>query len=239
MCSHSTTIVFGINQMQWMISETVFQLSSLSAMRTVSKSFFQRTSARAICFLANGYSSKQHLCWCGLEYNLSDGFGMGCSLPIEMIRPSHWFTNLGIDELVSSEYYKSRTKFMDALIAEEKATAEKHNLLLLSDVMSKTWATGTFWYTLALSSPSGLFTIFEQHIRPLFCTDYLEEFNLIMPFLWERNVGRIASHKLSIRVWQPTPTGVWSRTPGMISFWEWLPKMSFDFHHLPVGGGLG
>ena len=75
--------------------------------------------------------------------------------------------------------------------------SKTHKSPLLSDIMNTTWATGTFWYTLALSSPSGLFTIFQQHIRPLFCTDYLEEFNLIMPFLWERNIGCIAGRKLS------------------------------------------
>ncbi|GKZ25604.1 hypothetical protein AbraIFM66951_002993 [Aspergillus brasiliensis] len=87
---------------------------------------------------------------------------------------------------------------MDALKVEEKALmASKHSSPLLSDIMDRTWETGTFWYTLALSSPSGLFTIFQRHIRPLFCKDNLEEFHLIMPFLWGKNVGRIAYQKVS------------------------------------------
>jgi hypothetical protein len=118
-----------------------------------------------------------------------------------MVRPPHWLTDKGVDEIVSSEYDEVRKEFMNILTAEEEryrqATSRRNNLPLLSEVLNSTWAAGTFWYTLALSSPSGLFGIFKHHIRPLFCTEYLEEFNLVMPFLWEKNVGHIASCKLS------------------------------------------
>jgi hypothetical protein len=118
-----------------------------------------------------------------------------------MIRPPHWLTDKGVDELVSSEYDEIRREFMDILTVEEElnglATSRGNNLPLLSEVMNRTWTAGTFWYTLALSSPSGLFGIFKNHIRPLFCTEYLEEFHMVMPFFWEKNVGHIASCKLS------------------------------------------
>ncbi|RAK99712.1 uncharacterized protein BO80DRAFT_466024 [Aspergillus ibericus CBS 121593] len=180
------------------LGDCVFQLSSLSAMRTISKTFFQRELRRGP-FVFSLTDMHQSNIFVDADWNITCLVDLewACSLPIEMIRPPHWLTSMGVDELVLSEYDKLRTEFMDALNAEEQEMAEKPNSPLLSDVMSKTWATGTFWYTLALSSPSGLFTIFKQHIRPLFCTEYIEEFNLIMPFLWDRNVGRIASHKLS------------------------------------------
>ncbi|KAL2811735.1 hypothetical protein BDW59DRAFT_54160 [Aspergillus cavernicola] len=182
------------------LGDCVFQLSSLSAMRTVSKSFFQREFRRGP-FVFSLTDIHQSNIFVDADWNVTCLVDLewACSLPIEMIRPLHWLTNGGVDELVPSEYDKVRTEFMDTLKAEEKAmvASKKHNSPLLSDIMNTTWATGTFWYTLALSSPSGLFTIFKEHIRPLFCTDYLQEFNLVMPFLWERNLGRIASHKLS------------------------------------------
>ncbi|KAE8153631.1 hypothetical protein BDV25DRAFT_22006, partial [Aspergillus avenaceus] len=182
------------------LGDCVFQLSSLSAMRTVSKSFFQRGFRRGP-FIFSLTDVHQSNIFVDKDWNVTCLVDLewACSLPIEMIRPFHWLTNRGVDELVSSDYDKVRTEFMDALKAEEKAMvrSEKNTLPLLSDIMHTTWTTGTFWYTLALSSPSGLFTIFKQHIRPLFCADHTEEFNLVMPFLWERNIGRIASHKLS------------------------------------------
>ncbi|KAL4779890.1 hypothetical protein BJX76DRAFT_364824 [Aspergillus varians] len=177
------------------LGDCVFQLSSLSAMRTVSKSFFE-TEFRRGPFVFALTDLHQSNIFVDEDWNVTCLVDLewGCSLPIEMIRPPYWLTNMGVDELVPSEYDKVRTEFMGALISEERTM---QNPPLLSDVMSRTWAAGTFWYTLALSSPSGLFTIFKQHIRPFFCTDYVEEFNLVMPFLWEKNVARIANQKLS------------------------------------------
>ncbi|GKZ36754.1 hypothetical protein AbraIFM66950_007951 [Aspergillus brasiliensis] len=181
------------------LGDSVFELSSLSAMRTISKSFFEKELGRGpfVLSLTDLHQSNIFVdddwnvtCLVDLEW--------ACSLPIEMIRPFYWLTNLGVDQLVPSEYDKVRKEFMDALKVEEKALmASKHSSPLLSDIMDRTWETGTFWYILALSSPSGLFTVFQRHIRPLFCKDNLEGFHLIMPFLWGKNVGRIAYQKVS------------------------------------------
>lgn len=105
-----------------------------------------------------------------------------------------------MDEIDPSEYDVIRTEFMDILATEEDRyilPKRKRGDILLSEIMEQTWKAGTFWCTLALSSPSGLFMIFKQHIRPLFCQDYLEEFNFVMPLLWDRNVGYIAGRKLA------------------------------------------
>lgn len=127
-----------------------------------------------------------------------------CSRPIEMVRPPSWLTDKGMDELVPAEYDASRRQFVELLGAEEKEIGcstliKSHDgsTLLLSDVMNRTWETGAFWYAMALSSPSGVFTIFSNHIRPLFCRDYEEEFGMVMPFFFEKNVGEIAGRKLA------------------------------------------
>ncbi|PYI01892.1 hypothetical protein BO78DRAFT_423018 [Aspergillus sclerotiicarbonarius CBS 121057] len=128
------------------LGDCVFQLSSLSAMRTISKSFFQREFRRGP-FVFSLTDLHQSNIFVDADWNITCLVDLewACSLPIEMIRPPHWFTNMGVDELVPSEYEKLRAEFMDALIAEEQEMAGKHNSPLLSDVMSKTWATGTFW----------------------------------------------------------------------------------------------
>ncbi|KAL4886507.1 hypothetical protein BJY04DRAFT_228365 [Aspergillus karnatakaensis] len=180
------------------LGDGVFQLSSLSAMRTVSKSFFQRELQRGP-FILSLTDLHQSNIFVDADWNITYLVDLewACSLPLEMIRPPHWLPNMGVDQLVPSDYDKLRIEFMNALIAEEQGMTQTHNSPRSSDIMNRTWETGTFWYTLALSSPSGLFTIFKEHIRPLFCTNYIEEFNLILPFLWSRNVARIAHQKLS------------------------------------------
>lgn len=62
--------------------------------------------------------------------------------------------------------------------------------------MNQSWESGAFWYTLGLSSPSGIFSIFNKHIRHLFCKDHEEEFQVVMPFYFERSVWQIAGRKL-------------------------------------------
>ncbi|KAJ6155435.1 hypothetical protein N7470_006001 [Penicillium chermesinum] len=124
-----------------------------------------------------------------------------------MARPPSWLTDKGVDELVPAEYDAIRRQFIELLAAEEKEfgcniLSNSHDgsaLLCLSDVMNRTWETGAFWYAMALSSPSGLFTIFSNHMKPLFCRDYDEEFGVVMPFFFEKNVGKIAGRKLADR----------------------------------------
>lgn len=191
------------------LGDCVHQLSILSAMRTVFPEFFQRELRRGpfVFVLTDLHQSnifvdaEWHItCLVDLEW--------ACSQPIEMVRPPHWLTNKGVDEIIADEYDEIRMHFMNILAAEERqqlisATSNKINrtaiLPHLSDVMNRTWEMGTFWYTLALSSPTGVFRIFHEHIRPMFTSDYSEEFSVVMPFFWGKNVGHIAGLKLSDR----------------------------------------
>lgn len=188
------------------LGDCAYQLSALSAMRMIFPSFFQRDFRRGpFSFVLTDLH--QSNIFVDAEWNITCLVDLewACSRPTEMISPPYWLTNKGVDQLDSAEYNSIRTEFMEILIAEEKelgaATSrmidDREVLPCLSDVMNRTWATGTFWYTLALSSPSGLFRIFNEHIRRLFCANYGEEFNLIMPFFWGKNIGYTAGCKLS------------------------------------------
>lgn len=130
---------------------------------------------------------------------------MGYSLPIEMIQPPHWFTNIAVDRIVSGEYNEWRLEFMNALTTEEEQhdrhTSEKHasTSFKLSDIMSTAWDMGTFWYSLALSSPTGLFTLFDKEIQPRFtakCSDH-EAFHEIMPWYWSQDIVATLKSKLA------------------------------------------
>lgn len=188
------------------LGDCAYQLSVLTAMRTIFQSIFTRSFRRGpFVFIFTDLhqsnifvDSEWHItCLVDLEW--------ACTRPIEMVRPPSWLTDKGVDELVPAECDAIRRQFVELLAAEEKelgySTLTKSNdgsaLLYLSDVMNQTWETGAFWYAMALSSPSGLFTIFSNHIRPLFCKDYEEEFGVVMPFFFEKNVGKIAGRKLA------------------------------------------
>lgn len=129
------------------LGDCVFQLSSLATMRTVSKSFFERAFRRGP-FVFSLTDIHQSNIFVNEDWNVTCLVDLewACSLPIEMIRPFHWLTNKGVDELVSSEYDEVRTEFMDALKAEEEAMvgSQKNHSPLLSDIMNTTWAKGTF-----------------------------------------------------------------------------------------------
>ncbi|KAL3474091.1 hypothetical protein BJX99DRAFT_248539 [Aspergillus californicus] len=92
---------------------------------------------------------------------------LACSLLIKMIEPPYWLTGKGMDQIDADEYNVPRSELIKILALEEAADT-KSRMPRLSKVLAHTWATGTFWVTLALSSPSALFTIFRKHIYPQF-----------------------------------------------------------------------
>ncbi|KKK19056.1 hypothetical protein AOCH_005407 [Aspergillus ochraceoroseus] len=143
----------------------IYQTSTLTAMRTILPLFFRRELRRGPFFfcLTDLHQSnifvdeKWHItALVDLEW--------GCSLPAEMIQPPHWFVDHAVDRIDANEFDDVRREFMEILAAEETNTFPSEPKL--SGIMNKAWEMGTFWYTLALTSPSGLFTLFDKMIQP-------------------------------------------------------------------------
>lgn len=123
-----------------------------------------------------------------------------------MVEPPHWLSNQAVDLVVTEEYDKIRTEFMDILIAEGEqrfsctALADGNDTgaaLQLPAVMKQAWEMGTFWYTFALASPTGLFSLFYKKIQPRLIIDEHEDFTGIMSFYWSQNLVKIVARKLS------------------------------------------
>ncbi|KAL3472246.1 hypothetical protein BJX99DRAFT_249790 [Aspergillus californicus] len=186
------------------IGDCDYQLSMLTAMRTVFQSIFSRSFRRSpfVFVLTDLHQSnifvdaEWHItCLVDLEW--------ACTQPIEMLGPPYWLINKAVFQMTTAEYDPIRQEFMEVLSTQEQDydSATRNygaSNLRLSDFMKGSWERGAFWYSLALSSPSGLFTIFDNHIKPCFCKDY-EEFQVAMPFFFERNIGVIAGRKLADR----------------------------------------
>ncbi|EER28632.1 hypothetical protein D8B26_001096 [Coccidioides posadasii str. Silveira] len=185
------------------IPDCVSQMAALAAMRTLFPMFFRREFRRRpfVFSLPDLHQSNIFVdknwhvtCLVDLEW--------ACARPIEMVEPPYWLTNKSVDNMLLEEYDPLRKEFMAALVEEERriskcVTREDSDLPLLSEVMEQAWTTGTFWYTLALSSPTGLFGLFYRHIQPLLAGGKSREFGEVMPFYWEKDVGRFVAGKLA------------------------------------------
>ncbi|KFZ14430.1 hypothetical protein V501_03248 [Pseudogymnoascus sp. VKM F-4519 (FW-2642)] len=117
-----------------------------------------------------------------------------------MVEPPYWLTNKGVDQIQPDEYNKVRVEFMSILEEEELLAGRnttKRGGLRLADVMNQAWEMGTFWYTLALSSPTGLFQLFYHHIQPRLISIHEEDPDNVMPYYWAQDVFQIISRKLS------------------------------------------
>ncbi|KAE8149392.1 hypothetical protein BDV25DRAFT_156391, partial [Aspergillus avenaceus] len=187
------------------IHDCGYQMSALAAMRTIVPFMFSRNLRRGpfVFTLTDLHQSNifvddnWHItCLVDLEW--------ACSRPMEMVEPPYWLTNQGVDGITAKEYDLLRTELMTVLTEEETklpspifSAEAKMTMPRLSEVMQDAWTKGTFWYTLALSSPTGLFRLFYEHIQPLVAGNYSEEFSEVMPFYWERNVAKFVARKLS------------------------------------------
>ncbi|KAF7595537.1 hypothetical protein BBP40_005572 [Aspergillus hancockii] len=104
--------------------------------------------------------------------------------PLEFLRTPTWLTNKAVEEVIeeAEEYGKMRGELVDILANEEQKLPD--NQQRVSGIMKEDWETGTFWYTLVLTSPTGLFSIFCRQIRLRFRklkSDDDEESHMAMP----------------------------------------------------------
>ncbi|KAJ5702201.1 hypothetical protein N7488_009749 [Penicillium malachiteum] len=127
-----------------------------------------------------------------------------CSRPIEMIRTPLWLTSKPMDEITEDavEYDAARSEFLEIMANEEKnlrgdSRKEGEITISLSEIMNRSWHSGAFWFSLALSSPMGLFSVFYKQIQPRFiklCPDQ-EAFHEIVPWYWSQDYVNVAAAK--------------------------------------------
>ncbi|EEP81163.1 predicted protein [Uncinocarpus reesii 1704] len=130
-----------------------------------------------------------------------------CSKPVEMFHLPTWLTCKAIDEIAeeSEEYGKIRQELVDAIEAEEETllsskvcSSQRNNKLRLSTILNKGWENGSFWYSLGVASPAGIWAIFRREIQPRFlarCPRH-EGFHSIMPWYWSTEFVDIAKRKI-------------------------------------------
>lgn len=187
------------------VQDCGYQMSALAAMRTIAPLFFRRDFHRGP-FVFTLTDLHQSNIFVDDEWRITYLVDLewACSRPIQMVEPPYWLTNKGVDEIDVEEYNKLRNELLTIMNAEETEKSRSFLLkdagktpLRLSEVMEEAWASGTFWYSLALSSPTGLFSLFYGHIQPLLSKNDSEEIGEIMPFYWGKDVGKFVARKLA------------------------------------------
>ncbi|GIK04890.1 hypothetical protein Aspvir_008988 [Aspergillus viridinutans] len=186
----------------------IYQTSALAAMRTVFLSFFNPELRRGP-FAFTFTDFHQSNIFVDEDWHITSLVDLewACTRPIEMLRTPTWLTNKAVDEIAEepAEYDMMRREFMDILVAEEqrlsRTLASNHGSPQLSAIMEENWRVGTFWYTLALASPTGLFAVFYKQIQPRFienCPEH-DTFQQVMPWYWAQDWVKVAASKLSDR----------------------------------------
>lgn len=166
--------------------DCIYQMSALAAMKSISSLFLRRDLRNGPFFFSltdlhasNIFVDDKWNITCVLDLEWA------FSCPVEMIHPPRWLANQAIDEMDKTVYDPRRLEFMDAMETAERELSIPPSQGL-SMVMKQAWERGTFWYTLALQSPSGLARVFYDHIQPIMANGHEEnvQFYLIMAEYW-------------------------------------------------------
>lgn len=93
-----------------------------------------------------------------------------CWRPIEMLHPPHWLTSQAVDMIDVDLYTSVRQEFMGIMEQLEKNLYPNISVSVAA-IMNEGWENKNFWYTLALRSTTGIFSIFFDHIQPKFAEE--------------------------------------------------------------------
>lgn len=183
-------------------SDCVSQMTALALMRTVRPLFFdhQLNQGPFVFSLTDLHPSNilvdkdWHIkCLIDLEW--------ACSLPIEFMRTPIWLTGQAIDEIDTDAYNELRKDFIDKFEEEEKTCPAEYNIWRAS-IMERGWKLGTFWYSSALRSPTGLHFIFYDKIQPSHSEKHAKDpnFYLIVSQYWGLGTANFIKSKLDEKV---------------------------------------
>lgn len=181
-----------------------YQTGALTAMRAIFPSFFRRDLRRGpFTFIMTDLH--QSNIFVDRNWNITSLVDLewACSLPIEMVQPPHWFADQYVDQVEIEDFDTARVEFMDILATEEDKHVSKcdnvDETTKLSSIMNRSWEMGTFWYSLALSSPTGIFNLFYKKLQPRFKPPDCDAFLQVMPWYWSDKFVNIMVRKVRDR----------------------------------------
>ncbi|ODH20306.1 hypothetical protein ACO22_05916 [Paracoccidioides brasiliensis] len=201
------------------IEDCISQMCALATMRTVYSDFFDRKlrSGPFVLTLTDMHGSNFFV---DDEWHITKLLDLewACVRPIEMQHPPYWLTSQSVDRINEEQYSQICTEFIDIfeeeekkmVMTEEQRNGKDHNTAALgndmfppllssyAELLKSLWNKGTFWYCLALDSPTGLHHIFYNRIRPRYQIPYDKDsheevskfdsaFYIAAPTFWSSN----------------------------------------------------
>ncbi|PGG97357.1 hypothetical protein AJ79_09228 [Helicocarpus griseus UAMH5409] len=173
-----------------------YQAAALAAMRTVAMQFFKHgLRCGPFVYVLNDLHQSNILV--DEEWNIKYLIDLewACSRPIEMLHPPHWLTSQAVD-MIDVNLFTSVHQEFTSIMQQEESDIYKDTTISLSDVMNQGWESKTFWYALALTSPTGIFAIFFDRIRPMFAKYKESAFIEMMHRYWISDVGSFLEKKM-------------------------------------------
>ncbi|KAF9250514.1 uncharacterized protein N7518_005544 [Penicillium psychrosexuale] len=188
------------------LSDYIYQASALTGMQATFPSFFTKELCRGpFTFILTDLH--QSNIFVDDDWHITSLIDLewACSRPTEMIRTPTWLTNKAVDEISEDavEYEAVRSEFMEIMENEEGLLGEASGKANLSGIMDRSWRSGTFWFSLALASPTGLFSVFYKQIQPRFsqyCKNPAEAFQETMSWYWAQDFVRVGAKKRQDRI---------------------------------------
>lgn len=182
------------------LSDGINQMTALTGMRTALPLFFQRDLRRGP-FVFSLTDLHQSNIFVNKDWHITSLVDLewACSLPIEMIHPPSWLTNKAIDTIDEDEYDKIRMEFMQILAAEEQKFIDYTRKPRLSTIMQRGWEIGTFWFALALRSPTGIFHVFDDRLQSRLGSEHYDDddYSKVMMWHWAHDIRKIMNRKVA------------------------------------------
>ncbi|EEP77983.1 predicted protein [Uncinocarpus reesii 1704] len=187
------------------IGDYCYQVAALATMRTVLPAFFDRQFSRGP-FVFTFTDFNQSNIFVDENWNITCLVDLewACTKPIEMVETPIWLTNKAMDEIAedSDEFAEIWMEFVDFLASEEDKNCMKstniETRVKLSSLLKQGFEIGRFWYHFAVTSPTGLFTIFYKQIKPRFKKNEQDEesFFAVEPWYWSLDFVSTVTKKL-------------------------------------------
>lgn len=178
--------------------DCIYQISALTMMRSVRPLFMRRDLRHGPFFFLFGDLHQSNI-FVDEKWNLKFIIDLewACSRPVEMIQPPRWLTDEPVDQMDADAYDTARREFM-GILEEVEMEYNDHIGTKLSSIMERGWELGTFWYTLALRSPTGLCRLFYDHIQPKLVQGHEDDpaFFRIVMYYWTRNLSSFVESKV-------------------------------------------